>query len=148
MKDVNKAVRTAYYNALNNTITSNGNPVPFFDQTPSGQAYPYIYVAGNTCTEDGTKDYYGFNYTITIVVSNKETANAGGQLTIDDICDALLHRIKGSSPTDQPLSFAPNFLNVVTSLEQSNYLPSMELDSIIRSRTIKIRHRIQQLSNN
>lgn len=146
MKDASKTIRTAYYNALNNIVSLNSAPVPFFDQVPSNAAYPYMYVSDFTCVEETTKDVFGWNATITIVAAMKYPANYGGQSDIDSIAAQIEDIVRGSTTTAQPLSFAPDFANVITQLDQSNFFKVSVADGIVFYRTLKFRHRIQQLT--
>jgi hypothetical protein len=109
MKDPNKIIRTAYYNALNNVVTFNSAGVQFYDAVPSNAAYPYIYVSDYTAVEDTTKDFFGQNVTITLVVAMKYPANYGGQTDIDGIAAQVSAIVRGTLTTDQPLSFTPDF---------------------------------------
>lgn len=146
MKDTAKAIRTAYYSALNNVVTLNSSPVPFYDQVPSGAAFPYMYVSDFTCVEETTKDVFGWNATITIVAAMKYTANYGGQSDIDNIAGQIENIVRGAATTSQPLSFLPDFMNVITELDQSNFFKVEAPDGIVFYRTLKFRHRLQQLT--
>jgi len=146
MKDPATAIRTAYYNALNNVVSLNSSPIPFYDQVPSGAAYPYIYVSDFTCTEETTKDIFGWDATITLVAAMKYTANYGGESDIDTIAWQIENIVRGGTTTSQPLSFSPDFLNVITQLDQSNFFKALAPDGIVFYRTLKFRHRIQQLT--
>ena len=145
MTDANKIIRTAYYNALNNVVTFNSAGVAFYDAVPSNAAYPYIYVSDYTAVEDTTKDYFGQNVTITLVVAMKYPANYGGQSDIDSIASQVSTIVRGTHTTDQPLSFLPNFQNVITQLDQTNFFRQEVADGIVFYRTMKFRHRILQL---
>lgn len=146
MKDSSKIIRTAYYNALNNVVTLNSAGVPLYDQVPSDSAYPYMYVSDFTATEDTTKDFFGQNITITIVVAMKYPANYGGQSDIDSISSQVSGIVRGTITTSQPLSFTPDFQNVITQLDQSNFFKQEVADGIVFYRTLKFRHRILQLT--
>ena len=145
MKDASKTIRTAYYNTLNNTTSLNSTPVPFYDAVPSDSSYPYIYVSDYTAVEETTKDVFGQNVTVTLVVAMKYPANYGGQADIDVIAGQVIGIVRGTFTTSQPLSFAPDFQNVVTQLDQSNFFKQEVADGIVFYRTLKFRHRIAQL---
>lgn len=142
MTDCNKIIRTAYYNALNNVVQYNSAGVAFYDAVPSNAAYPYIYVSDFTAVEETTKDHFGQNVTITLVVAMKYPANYGGQSDIDGIANQVMGIVRGSATTSQPLSFAPNFQNVITQLDQTNFFRQEVADGIVFYRTMKFRHRI------
>ena len=146
MKDSSKSIRTAYYNALNNVVTLNSLPVPFYDQVPSNTAYPYMYVSGFTCVEETTKDVFGWNATITIVAAMKYPANYGGQSDIDGIAEQIENIVRGAATTSQPLSFAPGFQNIITQLDQGSFFKVSVADGIVFYRTLKFRHRIQEIN--
>src|SRR6185312_16434969 len=109
MKDASKTIRTAYYNSLNNVVTFNSAGVPLYDAVPSNAAYPYIYVSDYTTVEETTKDFFGQNVTITLVVAMKYPANYGGQSDIDGIVSQVTGIVRGTITTSQPLSFLPDF---------------------------------------
>jgi hypothetical protein len=146
MKDCATTMRSAYYTALNNVVTLNANPVPFYDQVPSDSAYPYIYVSDFTCVEETTKDVFGWNATITVVAAMKYPANYGGQSDIDKIAGQIENIVRGTSTTSQPLSFLPDFQNVITQLDQGNFFKVQVVDGVVFYRTLKFRHRVQQLT--
>ncbi|MGP8215798.1 MAG: hypothetical protein ACLQQ4_09570 [Bacteroidia bacterium] len=146
MKDSNKTIRTAYYNALNNIVTFNSAGIPFYDAVPSNAAYPYIYVSDYTAAEDTTKDFFGQNVTITLIAAMKYPANYGGQSDIDSLAGQISAIVRGTLTTDQPLSFLPDFQNVITQLDQSNFFRQEVTDGIVFYRSLKFRHRIQQLT--
>jgi hypothetical protein len=145
MKDANKTIRTAYYNSLNNIVTFNAAGVPFYDAVPSNAAYPYIYVSDYTSAEDTTKDFFGQNVTITLVATMKYPANYGGQSDVDGIAAQVSAIVRGTLTTSDPLSFLPDFQNVITQIDQSNYFRQEVADGIVFYRTMKFRHRILQL---
>jgi len=146
MKDASAAIRTAYYTALNNVVSLNSSPVPFYDQVPSGTTYPYMYVSDFTCTEETTKDYFGWNATMTVVAAIKYSANYGGESDIDTIANQIENIVRGGTTQSQPISFLPDFQNVITELDQSNFFKALAPDGIVFYRTLKFRHRIQQLT--
>ena len=145
MKDTSTALRTAYFNALNNVITLNSVPVPFYDQVPSNALYPYVYVSDFTCTEETTKDAFGYNATITVVCAMKYDANYGGESDIDVIAGQVENIVRGATPASEPLSFLPNFQHVITQLDQTNFFRAQAPDGVIFYRTLKFRHRVQEL---
>jgi hypothetical protein len=147
MKDSSKIIRTAYYNALNNVVQFNSAGVPLYDSVPSNAAYPYIYVSDYTAVEETTKDFFGQNVTITLVVAMKYPANYGGQNDIDGIVSQVTGIVRGTITTSQPLSFTPDFQNIITQVDQSNYFKQEVADGIVYYRTIKFRHRITQITN-
>ncbi len=144
MKDCSTAIRTAYFTALNNNVTLNSVPVPFYDQVPSGALYPYIYVSDFTCTEETTKDSFGYDATMTIVAVMKYPANFGGESDIDLIAAQVENIIRGATTASDPISFLPAFINVITDLEQTNYFRAEAPDGILFYRTLKFRHRVQE----
>ncbi len=144
MTDPSTAIRTSYYTALNNHVTLNAVPVPFYDQVPSNAAYPYMYVSDYTCTEDTTKDAFGYNATITLVAVMKYPANSGGESDIDVIAGQIENIIRGATTWSDPISFLPDFINVITQLDQTNYFRAQAPDGILFYRTLKFRHRVQE----
>ncbi len=51
--ELSKAVRTAYYTALDGLITFNSNVVPIFDAyaVPDGVSYPYVLLSSQTSNQ-------------------------------------------------------------------------------------------------
>ena len=51
--ELSKAIRTAYFTALNGNVTYNGNDVPLFDAyaIPDGVTYPYILLSSQTSNQ-------------------------------------------------------------------------------------------------
>lgn len=147
MIDVNTTLRTAYFNALNNTITVNGSNVPFYDQVPSGAAYPYIFTSGFTSKEKSTKDEFGYDITVTLAVAMKYPANYGGQSDVDTIVTGIQNKIRGTTTTSYPLSLGPNFQMVNTYLDGTSFNRVDQSDGVYFYRTIRFRHFITQYNN-
>ncbi len=99
-------------------------------------------------SDDNSKDRFSQICTITLVVVSFFTANTGGQYQNDLIVSQVLELVRGQKTTQNPLSFLPDFYNIVTKVSQSNSLRSESPDGITFSRTIKFIHNIQQTSNN
>lgn len=149
MLDPSTAIRSAYFNTLNNAITVyiGGNPVtvPFYDQVPAGASFPYIYVSGFTCAEDTTKDCFGYIATLILVVAMRYDGNSGGEIDIDSIVNSLVNLIRGGTTRSQPLQFSPSFLNIVTELGGTNSYRVKRENGIVFYRTIKFIHKIQEV---
>lgn len=63
---LSKALRTAYYQALNGNILHNGNPVPVYDAFALNNTYPYIIISSQTAVQERLKTAKGYDVTILI----------------------------------------------------------------------------------
>ena len=148
MIDADLAIRTAYYNALNNTIYSAGSPVPYYVKVPTGAGYPYIYQAGVTKVPNRTKDKWMWDITITLNIVSLSVGNSGGQALNDDIASQAEQIVIGTVPGQTPLSFGVNFTNVLNELVSSVTMPPQEASNgIFYYRIIKIKHLISQFNS-
>ena len=93
MRNIKAFVRKAYWQALNNTITYKGQPVPCYDTfAPDNATFPYILIGNQTQADD--KDNQQFNYVTTIVLDVVTASIAPyGRLDADSIADSILQAV-------------------------------------------------------
>ncbi len=148
MIDPSNTIRAAYYSALNNTIAFGTGFVPFYTQADSGATYPYIIATDFTCKENRNKDQFGWELTMTIKIVSLYKGDYGGQDDNDGIANSAMGIIVGSKPGQNPLSFAPNFVNIVSGVDSSQVIaPENAPDGQVFSRVIKFRHLISQYNS-
>ena len=148
MKDESLTIRTAYMTALNNVVQYNSVGVPLYDQVPSDTSYPYIYFSGFTSMEDAgaDKDRFTKDVTVTLTVCMRFTQNAGSQMPLDNICNQIENIIRGGQTISPGLSFLPDWDNTISAFTGTNFFKEKVADSVVYYRTLKFRHRIQQLT--
>lgn len=103
MKNAGKAIRTAYYNALNG-ITYNGNTVTVYDDLPIG-TLPDQYVYINDITEAGTDNNQQFvsDVVITLDAVVRQYKKVDRDVVdgiAEEVCDTILPTVQGLVLTD------------------------------------------------
>lgn len=93
--ELSKAVRTAYYNALDGNVLFNSVPVPVFDAfaLPDGIPYPYILLSSQTSNQLIIKRCKRYNASIIIDIVTG-SADPIGREDAEDIAeqvDAILN---------------------------------------------------------
>ena len=88
--ELSKAIRTAYYAALNGNITYNGNDVPVFDAyaIPDGVTYPYILLSSQTSNQGNLKRCKRYNASILIDIVTGST-DPIGRSDAEDIAEQI-----------------------------------------------------------
>lgn len=146
MVDPDLAIRTAYYNAITGNIPiGNDSPeytVPFYVQVPSDTTYPYIYNSDFTKTRNRTKDCFGWDVTVTLVIVSFFQGNSGGQATNDKIATQVEELIVGPNPANQNLlNFGTQFYCVSSDLITSTTMPPQDVeDGTVFYRILKFKH--------
>ncbi len=148
MLDINKSLRKAYYDTLNNLSMPAGGSIPFYDQVPAGATYPYIFTVDTTFVEQFTKDTFGGRATVTIQVAMKYPANYGGNSDIDDIVNQILPKIVGITKRQYPLASAllPNFTLISNVNEFTKNERQEGSDGVYFFRILRFSHIIQQFN--
>lgn len=104
--ELSKAIRTAYYTALNGNVTFNSNSVPVFDAyaIPDGVTYPYILLSSQTSVQGNLKrcKRYSASILIDIVTGSSDPI---GRSDAEDIAEQIEDIVN-------PDSFADLNLNV------------------------------------
>jgi hypothetical protein len=123
--------------------------VPYYVQVQTGASYPYIYQAGCTKVPNRNKQNFCWDLTMTLNIVSLFPANSGGQAVNDAVANQIEQIILGTVPGQTPLSFAPNFNNILNELIMSNTMPPQEASNgMVYYRILKIKHTIQQFNNN
>lgn len=103
--ELSKAIRTAYYTALNNNITFNALPVPVFDAyaLPDGVPYPYILLSSQTSNQLSIKRCKRYNASILIDVVTG-SADPIGRSDAEDIAEQIEDIVNPDTFLDPDLS--------------------------------------------
>lgn len=88
--ELSKAVRTAYFTALDGQITFNSNVVPVFDAyaLPDGVSYPYILLSSQTSNQLNIKRKKRYNTSILIDIVTGST-DPIGRSDAEDIAEQV-----------------------------------------------------------
>lgn len=107
--ELSKAVRSAYFTALNGNITFNSNVVPVFDAyaLPDGVSYPYILLSSQTSNQLQIKRCKRYNASILIDIVTGST-DPIGRSDAEDIAEQVDLILNPDSFVDIDLS-AYNF---------------------------------------
>lgn len=103
--ELSKAIRTAYYTALNGNITYNGNDVPVFDAyaIPDGVTYPYILLSSQTSNQLQIKRCKRYNASILIDIVTGST-DPIGRSDSEDIAEQVENMVNPDTFIDPDLS--------------------------------------------
>lgn len=122
MRDPALAILTAYKSALDGQITAideNGlsSPVKAYSHVPTGKKYPYIYLHGQTGTEDeeyACKDTRGYNTTILCeAVTGFQSGDFASSKPCLQLADAIM-QIVGDG-----VDLSPDFTDVRPTLDNA-----------------------------
>jgi len=88
--ELSKAIRTAYFTALDGNITFNSNVVPVFDAyaLPDGVSYPYILLSSQTSNQLNIKRKKRYNASILIDIVTGST-DPIGRSDAEDIAEQV-----------------------------------------------------------
>jgi len=88
--ELSKAIRTAYYTALNGNITFNSLPVPIFDAyaLPDNISYPYVLLSSQTSNQLIIKRCKRYNASILIDIVTGST-DPIGRSDAEDIAEQV-----------------------------------------------------------
>jgi len=103
--ELSKAIRTAYFTALNGNVTYNGNDVPLFDAyaVPDGISYPYILLSSQTSNQLRIKRCKRYNASILIDIVTGST-DPIGRSDAEDIAEQIENIINPDTFIDPDLS--------------------------------------------
>lgn len=103
--ELSKAIRTAYFTALNGNVTFNSNIVPVFDAyaIPDGVTYPYILLSSQTSNQLSIKRCKRYNASILIDIVTGSTDTIG-RSDAEDIAEQIENIINPDTFTDPDLS--------------------------------------------
>lgn len=93
--ELSKAIRVAYYNALNGNVTFESKVVPVFDAfaVPDGVSYPYILLSSQTSNQLSIKrcKRYNASVLIDIVTGSAEPIGRSDAEDIAEQIDAIMN---------------------------------------------------------
>lgn len=103
--ELSKAIRTAYYTALNGNVTFNSNDVPVFDAfaIPDGVSYPYILLSSQTSNQLRIKRCKRYNTSILIDIVTGST-DPIGRSDAEDIAEQVDNIVSPDTFKDLDLS--------------------------------------------
>jgi len=103
--ELSKAVRSAYFTALDGNVTFNSNVVPVFDAyaLPDGVPYPYILLSSQTSNQLSIKRCKRYNSSILIDIVTGSTDQIG-RSDAEDIAEQIEDIINPDTYTDLDLS--------------------------------------------
>lgn len=103
--ELSKAIRTAYYTALNGNVTYNGNDVPLFDAyaVPDGISCPYILLSSQTSNQLRIKRCKRYNTSILIDIVTGST-DPIGRSDAEDIAEQVDNIVSPMTFEDLDLS--------------------------------------------
>lgn len=103
--ELNKAIRTAYFAALNGNVTFNSNVVPVFDAyaIPDDVVYPYILLSSQTSIQLRIKRCKRYNSSILIDIVTGST-DPIGRSDSEDIAEQVEDIVNPDTYEDLDLS--------------------------------------------
>lgn len=103
--ELSKAIRTAYFTALDGQITFNSNVVPVFDAyaVPDGVSYPYILLSSQTSNQLQIKRCKRYNSSILVDIVTGST-DPIGRSDAEDIAEQVDAIINPGTFVDLDLS--------------------------------------------
>lgn len=103
--ELSKAIRTAYYTALNGQITFNGDVIPVFDAyaVPEGIKYHYILLSSQTSNQLRIKRCKRYNASILIDIVTGST-DPIGRSDAEDIAEQIDNIVSPDTFKDLDLS--------------------------------------------
>lgn len=141
MKDPALAIRSAYLTSLNGSITLNAANVPVYDRVPNNATEPYVVIADQTETGDSQKGQcYGVDTTILLDIVTR-FKSGGGKRDADIISNQILQKVTLNYPDT-----LPEFKIYHITLENANYLESIEDTSYVVRKLLRLRNFVQQFN--
>ena len=137
----NKALQTAYYQALNGNISYGGSNVPVYDIVPDGADYPYIVFVSQNTVEDVTKDDFGYEIVFELDVVTGFEGSFGGKSQGYDIAQDVINAIRTRTANYLSLD---GYTMVTTTLDSSFVLQEDYETFILYINKIRFRHKIQE----
>jgi hypothetical protein len=90
MKDPSNSIRQWIYNVLYGTVFYNTAPIPVYSFPPKDAAMPYIVIAEQSFTQDGTKDCYISSNEVTLEVYSSHTGNDATYKVVNAIAEDIM----------------------------------------------------------
>jgi hypothetical protein len=142
MKDPQLALRTAYYDALNNTM----GLVVYDSLAPSTAASNYILITNQTGLSNNPKMAFQTIVAITVDIVTSYPRGTGGKKVSEQVGNEVLKVILPASIGDY-LDISPDFKIVNTSVLSSNSLVEEYETEWVFRKVITFQHSIVQLTN-
>jgi len=103
--ELSKAIRTAYFTALNGNVIFNSNVVPVFDAyaIPDGVTYPYVLLSSQTSNQLSIKRCKRYNASILIDIVTGST-DPIGRSDAEDIAEQIENIVNPDTFIDPDLS--------------------------------------------
>lgn len=93
MKDVVLPIRTGYYGLLNNMVVD-GQTIQVFDMVaPKNVNPPYVVIENIMYINENTKDSFGGEVTVDLLVYDREDGDFGGREQSDKIANEIYRRV-------------------------------------------------------
>jgi len=137
----NKALQTAYYQALNGNISYGGSNVPVNDVVPKDADYPFIVFVSQNVVEQPTKDDFGTEIVFELDVVTGFEGSFGGKSQAYDISDDVVQAIRTRTANYLSLS---GFTMVTTTLDSSFILQEDYENYVLYINKLRFRHKIQE----
>jgi len=137
----NKALQTAYYQALDGEISYGGSNVPVYDVVPEDADYPYIVFISQNVVEEPTKDDFGTEIVFELDVVTGFGGSFGGKSMAYDISDDVVEAIRTRTANYLSLS---GFTMVTTTLDSSFIVQEQSETEILYINKLRFRHKINQ----
>lgn len=90
MKDPIIAIKTAIITALGDPMTVSGQTVEVFTDPPQISPNYFVWQQEVTSTDTGSKDNFGSDVQIEVVIVTKDAAQISGSLLLDQISNEVL----------------------------------------------------------
>ena len=142
MKDIELALRTAYYNLLNG-ISVEGKTVHFFDKrAPIGHSTPYIIWSGMTDMAWNTKSSFGDEVKVHLLIYDPTFENAGNSRMVEKVASKVKELLTPSPGVNGLTSSEIGIINtIIRSTDSEFYRPDTQ--DTYRKR-ITVEHLISQ----
>jgi len=137
----NKALQTAYYQALNGNISYGGSNVPVYDIVPKDADYPFIVFVSQNTIEDVTKDDFGTEIVFELDVVTGFEGSFGGKSQAYDISNDVVQAIRTRTANYLSLS---GFTMITTTLDSSLILQEDYENYVLYINKLRFRHKIQE----
>ena len=137
----NKALQTAYYQALNGNISYDGSNVPVYDIVPKDADYPFIVFVSQNTIEDVTKDDFGTEIVFELDVVTGFEGSFGGKSQAYDISNDVVQAIRTRTANYLSLS---GFTMITTTLDSSLILQEDYENYVLYINKLRFRHKIQE----
>lgn len=93
MKDVVLPIRRGYFSLLNNMVVD-GKPIPAFDMiAPKTAKPPYVVIENIMYINENTKDTFGGEVTVDLLVYDRSDGDFGGRQESDRIANEIYTRV-------------------------------------------------------